>query len=115
MYPLNPTPPLNPDPFADTGFEMANGGQDIEPRTLLLALLLPSLLPAAAAAAAAAAVTPLTHPFPPPAFIPLLPLPLLLLCPGKRGPLTQQLQVLYTALVEADIAAGRDADWEEEH
>jgi hypothetical protein len=36
---------------------------------------------------------------------------------GKRGPLTQQLQVLYAALVEADVAAGREAAWDdhEEH
>lgn len=48
-------------------------------------------------------------------------LPLLLCvfssCSGKRGPLTQQLQVLYAALVEADVAAGREAAWDdhEEH
>jgi hypothetical protein len=33
---------------------------------------------------------------------------------GTRGPLTQQLQVLYAALVEADVAAGRDAAWDDE-
>lgn len=33
---------------------------------------------------------------------------------GKRGPLTQQLQVLYAALVEADVAAGREAAWDDD-
>lgn len=33
---------------------------------------------------------------------------------GKRGPLTQQLQLLYAALVEADVAAGRDAAWDDD-
>jgi hypothetical protein len=33
---------------------------------------------------------------------------------GKRGPLTQQLQMLYAALVEADVAAGRDAAWDDD-
>lgn len=33
---------------------------------------------------------------------------------GKRGPLTQQLQQLYTALVEADVAGGREGAWEDQ-
>jgi hypothetical protein len=31
-----------------------------------------------------------------------------------RGQLMQQLQQLYTALVEADVAGGREAAWEDE-
>jgi hypothetical protein len=33
--------------------------------------------------------------------------------PGKRGALTQQLQVLYAALVDADVAAGRGAAYDD--
>jgi hypothetical protein len=33
---------------------------------------------------------------------------------GKRGPLTQQLQQLYTAMVEADVAGGREGAWEDQ-
>lgn len=33
---------------------------------------------------------------------------------GGRGQLTEQLQKLYQALVEADVAGGRQACWEDE-
>ncbi len=33
---------------------------------------------------------------------------------GRRGPLTETLQQLYAGLVEADVAGGRDACWEDE-